>query len=487
MAYLLTDAGEYRPLPCPATFSIGRANDNSFRPESQSVSKRHAILETSFLYGTEKIEVSIEDLKSTNGTFVGDSPLDFEPVVGKRKISFGTYIRFGFSQKYFRLVDRITEINPVQDEIEVVAPSFPATRKSNGNFQSAEIIDESVAHGRINDGFLQLTKAKWAGGEGREFLTSSVFGPCKELINKSLLSEKITSKMQASINNFTPFIPYGVENCSLQDYINSTEIIRGIWFELFDFNTSIIPNSLHGNQLLCYFLNLKSLPELLEVTTKEIEGDDTLLIDLMLASQRCDLQSFIRDIGGAIHLFQKILIVSIRSEITSSTGEGPSNEISSALLTEIASTLISCCKKIQHHETISISKMVESCYKLGPTATSELESLLSFLQDVGGSLNQNGLSILHRDEINSIVRNCTRLFVEANLILTCYYIVFLSVALCLQEKLEIYMKSKNGKEAHTLLDNFRQAVLQGDDDTLNKLIENIRAKDQQVIGRRNLK
>ena len=136
MAFLLTDVGEYRALTCPAKFTFGRATENDFRPDSQSVSKRHAVLETSFIPGTEKIEVFIEDLKSTNGTFVGESPLDFEHVSGKRKIPFGTYIRFGFSQKYFRLVDRITD-SSVE---EVLILSSSGTSKTNIKYDSNKVV-----------------------------------------------------------------------------------------------------------------------------------------------------------------------------------------------------------------------------------------------------------------------------------------------------------------------------------------------------------
>lgn len=117
MAYLLTDAKQYRQLPCPATVTIGRGTDCSIRPDSQSVSKNHALLHLARVPDTGRVEIWIEDLNSRNGTFVGESPLDFERVNGKRRLYYGEYIRFGHSQKFFRLLDQI----PTDNEPEIIA------------------------------------------------------------------------------------------------------------------------------------------------------------------------------------------------------------------------------------------------------------------------------------------------------------------------------------------------------------------------------
>lgn len=129
MAFVLTDAKEYRELPCPGQATIGRGIDNSIRPESQSVSKNHAIFSVNRISDTSKIEIWLEDLNSRNGTFVGESPLDFERVNGRRRLQFGDYIRFGHSQKFFRILDHI----PYDNESEIVAvPTMPV--KSVGGF-----------------------------------------------------------------------------------------------------------------------------------------------------------------------------------------------------------------------------------------------------------------------------------------------------------------------------------------------------------------
>lgn len=127
MAYLLTDTGEYRQLPCPGVITIGRGTESSIRPESQSVSKLHARISLDYIHPTNKMNISIEDMQSRNGTFVGESPLDLEKLIGSRKLHFGDYMRFGFSQKLFRLVDHIQE--DADDEI-IVSPVKPVASMS---------------------------------------------------------------------------------------------------------------------------------------------------------------------------------------------------------------------------------------------------------------------------------------------------------------------------------------------------------------------
>ncbi len=132
MVYLITDADEAKALPCPAAVRIGRGVDNNIRPESQSVSKHHAVLHVNFVTGTTKVEVKVEDLQSRNGTFIGPSPLEMEKVSGTKFVIPGSYIRFGHSQKYFRLVDRV---EGYEEEIMRVSATSPNMKlsMSNGN------------------------------------------------------------------------------------------------------------------------------------------------------------------------------------------------------------------------------------------------------------------------------------------------------------------------------------------------------------------
>jgi hypothetical protein len=95
MPVLAWESG-YVELKCPGKLNIGRGPTNEYQPESQSVSKLHAILE--LLVGGGRIDCFLEDLNSRNGTFIGPEPGDMEkltPAMGKRKIKYGDYIRFG--------------------------------------------------------------------------------------------------------------------------------------------------------------------------------------------------------------------------------------------------------------------------------------------------------------------------------------------------------------------------------------------------------
>ena len=68
MVFLHTDSGEYRDLSksIPGTITFGRGDSNDIRPESNSVSKRHAVLTVLNVQSTPKIEAFLEDLGSRN-------------------------------------------------------------------------------------------------------------------------------------------------------------------------------------------------------------------------------------------------------------------------------------------------------------------------------------------------------------------------------------------------------------------------------------
>lgn len=122
MVFLLTDVGEYRKLPVDRPVSIGRDTTSDIRPDSKSVSKSHAIITVSQIPNTKKFEAYIEDLNSRNGTFVGNSPLDFEKVTGKTKILFGDYIRFGNSSKFFKYLESIPAHENIPPEL-ILSPT----------------------------------------------------------------------------------------------------------------------------------------------------------------------------------------------------------------------------------------------------------------------------------------------------------------------------------------------------------------------------
>ena len=106
MPVLAWESG-YVELKCPGKLNVGRGPTNEYQPESQSVSKLHAILELIVGNGG-RIDCFLEDLNSRNGTFIGPEPGDMEkltPAMGKRKIKYGDYIRFGNANSFHRFLE----------------------------------------------------------------------------------------------------------------------------------------------------------------------------------------------------------------------------------------------------------------------------------------------------------------------------------------------------------------------------------------------
>lgn len=70
------------------SISVGRSPENVIIVPDPEVSRRHAVI------SLEGGELYIEDLNSTNGTYIYDGKL-FQPVKGKQKISPNTIIKLG--------------------------------------------------------------------------------------------------------------------------------------------------------------------------------------------------------------------------------------------------------------------------------------------------------------------------------------------------------------------------------------------------------
>ena len=104
MVILITDNDVYYELRTPGITTIGRGSSNDVVPESRSISKSHAVL-TLQLTKSSKLEMWIEDLNSTNGTFLGISPMEVHKILDKEKVVFGDYLRFGHSSQYFRILE----------------------------------------------------------------------------------------------------------------------------------------------------------------------------------------------------------------------------------------------------------------------------------------------------------------------------------------------------------------------------------------------
>lgn len=77
--------------------TIGRDASNDIRLDDELVSKEHAVIE--IMNSGDKIEFIVQDLKSTNHTFVNDTPIDIH------KLKDGDLIRIGMSDFRFILQD----------------------------------------------------------------------------------------------------------------------------------------------------------------------------------------------------------------------------------------------------------------------------------------------------------------------------------------------------------------------------------------------
>lgn len=100
MALLLqfTENGAGIKLPInKQRITIGRDAGNDISLDDELVSKEHAVLEV-IISGDEVVEYLIQDLGSTNHTFINDTPVDIH------KLKDGDMIRIGMSD--FRFVSQ---------------------------------------------------------------------------------------------------------------------------------------------------------------------------------------------------------------------------------------------------------------------------------------------------------------------------------------------------------------------------------------------
>ena len=93
-------AGIKLPLENQQTF-IGRDSKNEISIDDELVSKVHAVIEVVVGKDGNTINYYIQDLKSTNHTFVNDSPIDIH------KLRNGDIIRIGMNT--FKFIEQETE------------------------------------------------------------------------------------------------------------------------------------------------------------------------------------------------------------------------------------------------------------------------------------------------------------------------------------------------------------------------------------------
>jgi rubredoxin len=104
---------------------IGKAEDNDVVIDDPSVSRNHATLSSSALS-----EWTLEDLDSTNGTFVNDQQ------ILKKKINDTDRIRFGANKEY-RLNDLLHANNDYSEEFEKLKPVYKSYIEAKIKIQSS--------------------------------------------------------------------------------------------------------------------------------------------------------------------------------------------------------------------------------------------------------------------------------------------------------------------------------------------------------------
>jgi predicted component of type VI protein secretion system len=145
--------GRAIPVPAAARFMIGRSSDCNLRPASQAISKRHCVV----LQRGDK--AFVQDLGSTNGTFVND-----EQVQGERELQDGDILKVGPLD--FRVAVAVEEVQaekPTQVEkaTQKVAPQKapppPAAQSTDALDEDSigsmllELGDEDKVSGPLNE------------------------------------------------------------------------------------------------------------------------------------------------------------------------------------------------------------------------------------------------------------------------------------------------------------------------------------------------
>lgn len=117
------------------------------QPESQSVSKKHATITTG-IDQRGKLQCTVEDHGSRNGTFWGPSPYDREQqrIDKIQVIPYGTFLKFGNSNTYFNyLEEKPREDIPIA--YDPLSHKLPPSLKREDTQESELLINSNVASG----------------------------------------------------------------------------------------------------------------------------------------------------------------------------------------------------------------------------------------------------------------------------------------------------------------------------------------------------
>jgi hypothetical protein len=108
MVFIVSDTGKPLQLPCPGEITVGRSEDTKIKCNVNSVSNLHAKIKIEPTdEASDSFNIFLEDLNTTSGTFVSETKGNEEKVIGRRKLNYGDYIRFGENDAFFQLIESL--------------------------------------------------------------------------------------------------------------------------------------------------------------------------------------------------------------------------------------------------------------------------------------------------------------------------------------------------------------------------------------------
>ena len=149
----------------------------------------------------------LEDLNSTNGTYLGSSPLEIHRIVGKESVSFGDYLRFGHSSQYYRvqtcMAPGIGTLSVPLDRSDI-----PANFNENDNYYERQ--QESNLQQEDGLGYLTEISRKRLGINSSEKNKKLSFQD-SELLSYSAdqNQDDSQSRIQSQLSKSTPILPRG--------------------------------------------------------------------------------------------------------------------------------------------------------------------------------------------------------------------------------------------------------------------------------------
>jgi len=167
-------------------FAIGRDPSCNLRPASQAVSKRHCILRM------RDDQAFIEDLKSTNGTFLNE-----QQIQGERELRHGDRLKIGPLDFVVQLETAAQVEKPTQVDKETKPPTPALKPAAPASAAKPEAVDDDA----IGSMLLSLTDDEKAAANGEE----NADGEGSTVMQ--VLKPEELEQLQAASSDKTPYRP----------------------------------------------------------------------------------------------------------------------------------------------------------------------------------------------------------------------------------------------------------------------------------------